>query len=294
MSAQNEWYRQPGIDIPSVLIISGRYFLDLGTSSSVLTWANFINRTQTDVENQLDGFFADSPRVRANTHGTIIMDIENSADGHSSHPSDLHLESAPDQASLISAWKTRIAACRAVFPNAKIGLYGTLIGGSRGLLSGGQYDTFIARKAALIAAGTTGGGAAFDGLDYLVPIVYPNFGPDDSEGSWTSYYAMTIQAVTGSYEIKKSDGSTIPLLPLIGGYVSNGSSANNGDLLLDLQTVNSHPLDNTWVEQFRAFRDTGADEIVFWNGINSKYARDGAGATNRLVAEFVYAGKGWG
>lgn len=291
MSAQNTWYTVPGVNVPSVVTISGRYVLDAGVTSQTQTWANFLNRTQQQVEDQLrNRYLVDFPEVRTNTRGTIIIDLEGDADGNTTHPSFLHEYSTPDQLALVTAWKLRIAATRAVYPYAKLGLYAVIIPDSRGLAS----ETYLAREAALIAAGTTVGGAGYDQLDYLAPVVYPYFGPNDTAGQFGSYYAMTAQACGGAQKVKKSDGSSIPVLPMLGAYVSNGNSNDHEVMLLDFAVAD--PLGVTWGEQFRAFRDYGIDEAVFWNGENSPYCKKGDGGemSTRLVSEFVHAGKGWG
>lgn len=289
LSAQNTYYTKSRTRVPGdVITLSGRYVYDLGTSSTVLTWANYLAKTQEECEDRLRTVYqAEFPEVKSDMRGTIVLDLEGDADGHNTHPNELHEEDPADQLLIAAAWKLRLAAVRAVFPYCRLGLWSTLAPNSRGI----EGETYLARKEALVFAGTTAGGAAFDGLDFLCPNVFPAFGPDDSANNYGSYYAMTYQGCSGSYEIKKSDGSSMALLPFIGAYVSNGGSNNNDELLIDFDT--DDPLGETWGEQFRAFKDFGVDEVAFWNGTNTRNVFAAGTMSSRQVAEYVHAGKGW-
>lgn len=297
ISAQNEFYtgrsRLPG----DVVTISGRYFLDLGATNQSDTWAEFLGKTQADVEEHLrSNFLPDSPGVRTSTRGTIIIDLEGVASDDpdlSSHPSELHtLPTDADRGDLIAAWKVRFAAARAVFPNARLAQYGVPVPVTRG-----QPDnaTWLARIAALVQAGTAAGysgtGGAFDALDGICPVLYARYGPDDGALFFESYDTQTDTCITGAKTILKSDGTAPVILPLINTYVANGNSAHKEKLILDLPTAD--PLGSTWGQWMAGFRAHGIAEAFVWNGINSIYARDGVGITARRLEEFTDAGKGW-
>ena len=294
ISAQNSFYTAKGCHVPgSVCTISGKYFYTLGSTAQSDTFAEFLAKTQTEIEDHLEAdFFPDAPNVRSNTRGTIIIDMEGEADGHSCHPNDLHLETTADKGSIIAAWKTRIAACRAVFPNARIGMYGLPIPVTKG---DPLQATWIARIAAIVQAGTVAGynsvGSAYDGLDVIIPILYARYGPTDNVGFWTSYDEQADTCIIGAKTILKSDGSAIPIMPLINTYVANGGSNENDLAILDLPTAD--PLGSTWAIQFGVFKDHGINEVCVWNGINSRYARQGVGESTHLLSKMVHAGRGW-
>jgi hypothetical protein len=132
------------------------------------------------------------------------------------------------QKRLSRAFAIRAAAARCKFPNAKLGFYGTLLPDARGRADDAKY---VARKRALVDAGKRG---MFDLVDCLVPVAYPRFGPSDR--SWNTYEPYTRLAVTGSNELLRSDGTSLPVIPLLTYSVANGNSKHHRELLLDLDT----------------------------------------------------------
>jgi hypothetical protein len=298
VAVQNGWYTARGCRVPGdVCTIGGSYLIDLGTTPQSDTFAKYIALTQTDVENQLAKFLAAFPQVRTNTRGTIILDMEHSAEGHSAHPDDLHLETDADKGSIIQAWKRRQAAARTVFPYARITQYGVVSPVSRG---DPLNATWIARLAALVQAGTTTGyggvGAAWDALDFLSPLLYNRYGPTDGINFWPSYDDRATTCLTGCATIKRSNGASIDAMPQLNTYIANGGSAHNDANILDLPTAD--PLGSTWGEMFRIFRDFGVAEVHVWNGLNSRYAVEGVADTikpsSHLLDKFIHAGRGWG
>jgi len=298
VSAQDEFYSARGCRVPgSVCTISGRYLYDLGATGLSSTWAQYQAITQTQVEDHLrNDFIPDSGNVSANTRGTLILDFEGDASDDSSlksHPKDLHTLSDANKAIVIAQWKKRIAAARAVFPYAKLSMYGVATPQTRG---DPANTTWIDRIAALVQAGTVAGynsvGAAFDGLDGLSPNLYNRYGPNDVSLNWNSYDDQADTCLTGTRTILKSNGASLPMWVLINTYIANGGSADNDLLLFDLATPD--PLGSTWGMMFPKFRDHGVEEVHVWNGINSRFARNGPGATTTPLAWFIHAGRGWG
>ena len=297
ISAQDEFYTSPGCRVPgNICTISGRYLYDLGTTSISNTWAQYQAITQSQIETHLrDDFLPQAIGVRANTRGTMILDMEGDASDDpnlKSHPKDLHTLSDANKAIVIAEWKKRIAAVRAVFPYARLSIYGCPTPQTRG---DPLNATWIDRVAALVqagGAGYNGVGAAFDGLDALSPNLFNRYGPSDADINWNSYDDQADTCCAGAKTIKKSDGSDLPLMVYINTYVANGSSVHNGQLIFDLPTAD--PLGSTWGQMFPKFRDHGVQEVFVWNGINSRYARDGDGATSTPLSKFIHAGKGWG
>lgn len=305
ISCQNGFYTQPGVQVPgNVCTISGKYLWDLGTTppgQSTVTWADFTTRSQADIETLLrDKFIPDAPTVRLTTFGTLVLDIETAGqggvEGHFSHPNHLWKETDSDKALIITAWKRRIAAVRAVFPNSRIGMYALPRAGNLGdedinVGDGNWSDRIEALVQAGTAAGYAGVGAAYDGLDLLIPICYQIWGPNDTAQRWGSNEARVVQAMDGAALIKKSTGASIQAMPFISTCVFGSASNDDGVLLTQLNTPD--PLGSTWGVAFSVFQRYGIEEVCIWNGINSKFARDGVGETTTLLASMIHAGRGW-
>jgi hypothetical protein len=257
VSAQNEWYTQPipcqargGVD--TAISIGETFFLAIGAPNTPDLEA-FLRRTPSEVETRIQAFLNGHPTVSARTTAVVIMDIEDP------HPRDFHLHPKRVQDRLIDAFATRAGAARVKFPNAKLGFYGTLIPDGQGRA---KNKTYRARQRALVRAGERG---MFDQIDCLIPVAYPRFGPTDR--AWSTYEAYTRLAITGSRELVKSNGGTLPVIPLLTYSVANRNSAHNQQLLLDLPTMN--PLEATLGVQLGVMVAEGVRIAVFWVGENS-------------------------
>ncbi len=253
---------------PDIYTISGSPLRCLESD----THAQFIAWTQAQVESRIINNLENNgitDRLTTTKHFTLDMEAPTVADGGDgyAHPNDLHL--APTdviKGQIIAAWKTRIAAARAVMPFAKLSMYGTIVPDG----DGDETDaTYLARLAALIQAGTVAGyngvGALYDGLDYLAPVLYPRFGPDDGV-HWGTQPASTRQGIDGARQLLKSDGSSLPLLAYVTNRVHNGNSAHNDDLLLDFDLPMG--LHSTLLNQFSVLAGRNVEDIAFWVGAN--------------------------
>jgi hypothetical protein len=275
--AQNEWYTEPiprscqargGVD--SVITIGGSAFLSVGTRKTPNLDA-FLRKTASDVERQIQNFLDRHRTVSERTTAIVIMDIERP------HPRDFHLHPTRVQNRLIAAFATRAAAARVKFPKAKLGFYGTLVPDGRGRA---QDRTYKARKDALVRAGERG---MFDLVDCLIPVAYPRFGPTDR--AWDTYEAYTRLAITGSRELAKSDGATLPVVPLLTYSVANGKSAHHEQLLLDLPTPD--PLKATLGVQMDVMVAEHVRTAVFWVGQNSDLIARLPNPNGRTVTQHV-------
>jgi hypothetical protein len=264
--AQNEWYTQPipitcsaraGVD--SVISIGEAVFLSVGTPKTP-DLAAFGRTRREEVEarirNWLDNH--DDPKVSDDTKAIVIMDIEHP------HPRDLgDVEKVPSSLvdSVIDGFATRAAAARNVFRKAKLGFFATLVPDGQGR----ETERYKARRAALARAGRRG---MFDSVDCLFPVVYPRFGPTDGK-AWDSYTAYTRQAIRGSRKLLKSDGSSLPVVPLTTCWVANSPQTSNHDhqVLLDLPTPD--PLDKTLGVQMDVMLEERVRTAVVWVGQNS-------------------------
>lgn len=284
IACQNSFYTVGGVDNPGdVCVISGRYHFDLG-SAGATTWADFCNKSQAEIENNLRNVFLPAaPTVSADTRGVIVIDLETvgtqGIEGHFSHPNHLWKETDADKALVITAWKRRIAATRTVFPHARIGMYalprsGNIGDGGLNIGDGHWADRIGALVQAGTAAGYNGVGGAYDGLDLLIPITYQIYGPNDTAQKWGGTRARVVECMGGMVRIKKSDGSSIPAIPFLSTCVFGSTSVDDGVLLTELNTAD--PLGSTWGVHFPLFVEYGVKEVAVWNGLNSRFAVAGA------------------
>ncbi len=227
---------------------------------------------RSEVEDRIQRFLDAHPDVSALTKGRVVMDIEHP------FPSGLHTQPPRMQARLARAFATRAEAARRKFPNAKLGFYGTLLPDSRG------RDTaeYLARIEALVKAGERG---MFEEIDFLVPVIYPRFGPTDRADAWGSYEPYTRKAIEGSRRIRKSDGSSLPALPFLTVSVSNKNSKHHNQILLDLPTTD--PLDATLGVQLDVLLALRVRTAVFWVGQNSDLITRVDNPNGRTVSQHV-------
>jgi hypothetical protein len=275
VSAQNEWYTQPipcgavaGPD--TVITIGGSTWLQIG-GPRVPDLDAFLNKDPADVAEQIQLFLNRHPTVSCRTNGLVIMDIEHP------HPKDFHEYRVPVQDKIVDAFMARATAAREKFPRAKLGFYGTLLPDARGRADDKKYR---ARKRSLVRAGRRG---MFDSVDCLIPVVYPRFGPTDR--SWNTYEAYTRLAISGSRALRKSDGGTLAIVPLVTYSVANGNSNHHETLLLDLKTP--HPLKNTLGVQYTVMAEEQVQTAVFWVGENSDVITNRPNPKRRTVSQHV-------
>ena len=274
--AQNAWYTQPipclvegGPD--TVITLSGFLFRSVG-DPGVPDLEAFVKVKRSEVEDRIQRFLDAHPDVSALTKGRVVMDIERP------FPSGFYRQPPRMRARLARAFATRAEAARRKFPNAKLGFYGTLLPDSR------CRDTavYFARIEALVKAGERG---MFEEIDFLVPVIYPRFGPTDNANAWGSYEPYTRKAIEGSRQIRKSDGSSLPLLPFLTVSVSNGNSKHHNDILLDLLTPD--PLDVTLGVQLDVLLALRVRTAVFWVGRNSDLITRVDNPNGRTVSQHV-------
>jgi hypothetical protein len=221
--------------------------------------------------------FLNNQDVSPLTKGRVVMDIEKP------FPSGLWMQPPRMRARLVRAFATRAEAARLKFPNAKLGFYGTLVPDSRGRENDPEQ---VARKAALVKAGECG---MFDEVDFLVPVAYPRFGPNDG-AAWNTYEPYTRLAIEDSRQIHKSDGSSLPVLPFLTCWIANSdeNSKHAHDVLLDLPVPD--PLEMTLGKQFDVLLEEGVRTAVVWVGKNTAVIKNDDkthNPNNRTVAEHV-------
>jgi hypothetical protein len=276
VAAQNTWLlSQPSCGaVNDVISISGHWFLQQGTFGS--DFAGFLARSQQDIEDRLGDYLAAHPEVTSDTDAILVMDIEEP------HLRNLHTFSPADQDAIVTALEVRIAATRRVFPNARLGVYGTLVPDGTGEVGNATY---LARLAALIEAGREG---LYDELDYLVPVLYVRFGCDEVNGpcdsGWGTTAPYTQQGVEGSMQLRRSDDTSLPLLPLLSFRVHNGNSAFYRVPLLDLNV--SDPLDSTLGVQLGILEANHVVDAVLWSGTPDELLGD-PNPNARTITDYV-------
>lgn len=275
IAAQNTRYSQP---LPcgaqtGVIVISGHFFLQVGAPNTP-DLAAFVGKKQDEIEARLDHYISAHPEVSTQTSEILMMDVEDP------HPKDLHTYTPSEQDAIVAAYKTRIAGLKVKFPRAKLCMYGTLNPDGRGRPENRTYQD---RLEALKEAGTEG---LYDQLDYLVPVLFPRFGPNDPAGAWTSYRAYTEQGIDGSRQLLRSDKTSLPVLPVTGFRIANSpeNTAHSDELLLDLPV--SDPLYSTLRVQLDVMAEKKVSLVVFWVGMDSDLIGN-PNPNGRTVAEHV-------
>lgn len=289
--------------VNDVISVGGAHFLQIDTMEPTRpqTIHDFSLTTPQQVETELIQW-AGQQNIDRYTSATIIMDIENP------HPKDLWGEkvgdecvdrSSTEKTEIIDGYKKRIVGARRAFPNAKLGLYGTLNPQSRGNANLCGYQK---RVAALAAAGQQGlfddirdppvTGPLFHGLDYLIPVLYIPFGCDGDppalcDSGWPDIDDFTLLGISGSRMLKKQDGvTTLPLLPLLGFWVENNEDNILFDdrLLLDLALSSDlDPFPGSLRLQMDLFKQAvpPVTDVVLWKGGCTDYVvRDGDDTNN--------------
>ena len=269
--------------------IHGDAFLQYGVNENYDTYLEFEDTDPTDVAERLDMYAVENLGI-ADTEtftGIIIMDIE------SPHPKDLWTYGSIVQSRIIEGYKRRIVGARMAFPNAQLGLYGTLVPDADGDDMNGSPDTddnerddVLDRFDALYDAATQ---ELFDdlpwneeweaprppvcetdnlcpGLDYLVPVLYIRFGCDGTtcEPDFDAIAAYTDMGI----ELSRDLDGDLPVLPLLTVRVKNNSSDYDEDLLLDLNMAD--PLGDTLslqMERFAAAVPPVTDVVLWLHGV---------------------------
>ncbi len=211
---------------------------------------DFLSTSYEDIRAQ----FADYVDRKALTPGTtdlVILDIEKPVQPREFGSFIEELE-AEDNMELfgqyIDAFRRRIQAAREVLPNARIAMYGVIVPHSWG-------DPDLPSQQKIMSGYWAAEEHGFyDDADILVPIIYQRFGPDDNKFDRLDDY--TILGWEEANDLRRSDGSSIPVVPMTTFKIYNGGS----------------PYTKTPVEpenllyQVNVLRDLGVHEFLFWNG----------------------------
>lgn len=186
----------------------------------------------------------------------FILDIEGAV-----APAQIGSMDRQRQNAVIEGYKARIREARDVLrtrnvPDVKLGLYQVIVPDGRGRVT----DGFRLRMCGYDYAGRRG---MYDELDYICPVLYQRFGPDDGGAeqvqSWID--TATRQGIDSSLTLTRRNGAVIPLCPILTFWVANNpdNSKNASDavstesMLWQLRTL-------------RRYRSREVAIIVLWAG----------------------------
>jgi hypothetical protein len=162
---------------------------------------------------------------------------------------------------VIEGYKARIREARDVLrmrnvPAVKLGLYQVIVPDGRGRVT----DEFSLRMSGYDYAGWRG---MYDELDYICPVLYQRFGPDDGSAEQVQGWvdAATRQAIDSSLTLTRNNGVVIPLCPILAFWVANSpdNSQNASDAV--------SPESMLWqLRTLRRYRAREVAIIVLWAG----------------------------
>ena len=199
---------------PTVSSISNRVWTMGGfalLSSKGDSVEKFLSYSEVQIRDQLKSYLKQHSALNPNTDDLIILDME-----HPIHPKTLGEHSGARQAQIIEAFKMRIKVARQELPHAKLSLYGVIVPNASGDSSRTKDRTMIQ---GYTRAGQLG---MFDDLDYLSPVLYLRFGPQ--EKGYNAMEAYMRQGIEASRAIKTSKGTPLPLAPMLNFKISNSNS----------------------------------------------------------------------
>ena len=224
----------------------------------------FIESTPDLVRKRLRRFI-DDKHVDANTEDFMLIDIEAFVDLKKLGT----YETDPDlQQQIIEAYRLRVEITKELLPNVKVGIWNTVSpppGKFPNIPSIDKKQRGYHRASEL---------GLFDDVDYLVPTLYNIFGPDDfnSEDAWLDwYYHYNERAINLTKEITDSQGTSIPIAPLLSLLTFNcaidecsGGTHHKG--------LPIRPQDSAFlINQLQQYPEV--ETIIFWSGRDENHFR---------------------
>jgi hypothetical protein len=162
---------------------------------------------------------------------------------------------------VIAGYKARIREARDVLrtrnvPDVTLGLYQVIVPDGRGRVT----DEFRLRMCGYDYAAC---GGMYDELDYICPVLYQRFGPDDGGAEQVQRWidAATRQAIDSSLTLTRSNGAVIPLCPILTFWVANSpDKSNNASDAVSPESI-------LWqLRTLRRYRAREVAIIVLWAG----------------------------
>jgi len=220
-------------------------------SEKEITQEEFVGAHAETIRTTLTRFLDTHVLPRAND--LVILDME----PNKIAPRNLGDFQGKEQRELIAAYRRRIRVARQVLrrrglPGLRLGLYQVIVPDGKGRSS----EAFERRMGGYMEAGRQG---MYDQLDFICPVLYQRFGPDDAKPEtvrkWVA--AASRQSIEGSLALTRRNGRRIPLVPILSFWVFNGGSANNRSAVPPKSVA----------RQLQIVQDAvGVDAILFWSG----------------------------
>ena len=241
-----------GID-DTVVTINGSA-LDAPKEIEEADFADVSDAALARIRNRFTAYLERGELPRGSTD-LFILDIEGAV-------APAHIGGLDGKDAVIEGYKARIREARAVLrtrnlPDVKLGLYQVIVPDGRGRVT----DGFRLRMSGYDYAGWRG---MYDELDYICPVLYQRFGPDDGDAEQVQGWidTATRQAIDSSLTLTRSNGAVIcPLCPILTFWVANSpdNSQNASDAV--------SPESMLWqLRTLRRYRAREVAIIVLWAG----------------------------
>jgi hypothetical protein len=247
---------------------------NLGISNRAVTLSGRATRSEKDISRE-DFLRADAETIRTalerflknndlpRADDMVVLDME-PGDFAPRHLGDFEGKLLRD---LVAAYRRRIRVARQVLrrtklPGLRLGLYQVVVPDGKGRPSA----EFERRMTGYREAGSLG---MYDQLDFICPVLYQRFGPDDAGPEtlrrWSS--AATRQGIEASLTLTRKNGERLPLVPILSFWVFNGRSRS------DRESVTPESV----ARQLRVVqRGAGIEAILFWSGWQTKREMESA------------------
>jgi hypothetical protein len=226
----------------------------------------FVEMSVSDIRGCMRRYLAKHPDLHPDTTGVVILDLE-----HPVNPRDLggYLRNRKLYERIVRAFRVRISVAREALPRATLGLYGTVTTYPNGRDTSEHARTRMAGYRAAVELGL------YDHLDVLVPSIYLAAGPTDPLARRLDAY--TRLAIAQSRSLTRSDGTPIPLFPLLGFRVYESGSNHRREIAVDLDP--ERPLEATLARQVAILREEGIRAFGFWSRTDELEAPNPRGRT---------------
>ena len=181
--------------------------------------------------------------------GIVILDLEHPPEAHPRHwwaASDALLRG------IVNATRRRFNIVRQSLPHAKLGLYGTYVHDS----PFGFYQDAAWEQTKLSGYQRASQMGVFDDIDILVPVLY--LGPHMFDDA----YNTTLERLNVSSQIKRSNGSAMPMWPNLR-YATFPLSIN-----VPMYTMNDQlrAIEDWWPVHGGGAGQTPIGGVLYWNG----------------------------
>lgn len=229
----------------------------------------FFNASVSDIEYRFGRYLSKKTDLMSNYDGMVIIDIERPY-----HPQQLGKFIDPNSKdynpekfeAIVDGYKRRIAVVRDMLPNCKLGIYGFPTPHSHGKLDSNAEQQRIFGYEMAAARGL------LDQIDVICPVIYQRFGSTDNNYDRIASY--TVNGIEVGRSLRRTDGSTFEIQPLVSFKIYNGASAHDKELITIADLA----------DQIEVIREQGVEEFMFWHG---KDDLDGSTTVTERLGELL-------